>query len=174
VVARASLIADMHRYQPRPIRFHGLRSVDGWRLKRYSITYGLAPIDWPAFEPAMALVDDALPRPAVTDARPGVGFVIAHQGRTAFYCVLGWWDNENELPVRVFVRESQDEAQGRPARDGESFCVWDLQVIGFEREAYVATVLADGGSADGVRRYLGVALSRDAVDARSTAGAGTR
>jgi hypothetical protein len=161
----------MHPYEPRPIRFHGLRSVDGWRLKRYSIAYGADPIDWSAFEPAMTLADAALPRPAVTDARPGVGFVIAHQGRTALYCVLAWWDNENELPARVFVRGLADGAAWRAARGSESFCVWDLQVIGFEREAYVATVLAGGDAAERTRAYLGAAMSRDAADARPIAGA---
>jgi len=169
---RASLIAGMQPYEPRPIRFHGLRSVDGWRLKRYSITFGPGPIDWPAFEPAMALADAALPRPAVTESRPGVGFVIAHQGRTALYCVLGWWDNENELPVRIFVRALDDGAEWRAARGGESFCVWDLQVIAFEREAYVATLLATVAAGDPTRSYLGAMMSRDAADARPTAGAG--
>jgi hypothetical protein len=167
----ASLIADMHPYEPRPIRFHGLRSVDGWRLKRYSITFGAEPIDWPAFEPGITLADAALPRPAVTEARPGVGFLIAHQGRTALYCVLAWWDNENELPVRVFVRELEEGARWRAARGGESFCVWDLQVIAFEREAYVATMLAGGDTEERTRAYLGASMSRDAADARATAGA---
>jgi hypothetical protein len=164
----------MQRYEPRPIRFHGLRSVDGWRLKRYSITYGPGPIDWPAFEPAMALIDASLPQPAATAERAGVGFVIAHLGRTALYCVLGWWDNENELPVRVFVRDHEGWAGWRAAGGAESFCVWDLQVIGFEREAYVATVLAGGDAETATRGYLGAVLSRDSADAPLTgAGAGS-
>jgi hypothetical protein len=138
----------MQRYAPRAIRFHGVSETDGWRLKRYSIAYGHEPVDWSAFEPAIALANAALPRPAVTPERPGLGFVIAHRGRTALYCVLAWWDNENELPVRVFVRDRDGDAQWRPASGAESFCVWDLEVIGFERDAYVATVLA--GNADSV------------------------
>ncbi len=156
----------MHRYEQRPIRFHGLREVDGWRLKQYSITYGNAPIDWVAFEPAMAMVEALLPHPAVTAQRPGVGFLIAHQGRTALYTVLAWWDNENELPIRVFVRSLERGGEWRAARGAESFCVWDIQVIAFEREAYVATVLAGGADlAASTRAYLGVAVSRGSADA---------
>jgi len=162
----------MHRYEPRPIDFHGLRDVDGWRLKQYSIAYGPGPVDWPAFEPATALIDAALPRPAGTNERPGVGFVIAHQGRTALYCVLGWWDNENELPVRVFVRGLEDGAEWRPARGGESFCVWDLQVIAFERDAYVATLLAGGDVRTATRAYVEAVLSREPAGAALTAGVG--
>jgi hypothetical protein len=42
----------------------------------------------------------------------------------------------------VFIREPSD-AEWRAARDSESVCVWDLQVIAFERDSYVMTVLAD-------------------------------
>jgi hypothetical protein len=152
----------MHPYEPRPIRFHRLHDVDGWRLKLYSIAYGSAPIDWSAFEPALWLVDAELPRPPVTPARAGVGFVIAHQGRTALYCVLAWWDNENELPVRVFVRPIESNATWRPAQGPESVCVWDLQVIAFERDAYVATVLSnDHDAAVAPDEYLSAVLEQD-------------
>ena len=156
----------MRPYEPRPIRFHGLREVDGWRVKRYSIAYGAEPLDWAEFEPAIALADAALPRPAVTAARVGVGFLIAHRGRTASYCVVAWWDNENELPVRVCVRGLDRGSAWREARGSESFCVWDLQVIAFEREAYVATVLAGGTElAAATRAYLGAALAREPASA---------
>ena len=58
--------------------------------------------------------------------------------------VLAWWDRENELPVRVFVKP-KGEAEFRAARGSESFCVWDLRVIAAERGAYVNTVLAAHG-----------------------------
>jgi hypothetical protein len=152
----------MHAYEPRPIRFHGIRDVDGWRLKRYSIAFGGHPVDWPAFEAASTLAHAALPRPAVAAERVGVGFEIAHQGRTALYYVLGWWDNENELPLRIFVRALEGGAQWRAARGSESVCVWDLQVVAFERDTYVATVLAgdaDPGAAS--QAYLAAVLSRE-------------
>lgn len=84
----------------------------------------------------------SLPDPAQTPSRPGLGFCVLHAGRGANYAVLGWWDRENELPVRIFVRP-HDEPTWRPSRGGESFCVWDLQVVAFERDAYVQTLLAN-------------------------------
>lgn len=65
------------------------------------------------------------------------------------YLILCRWDRQNELPTHVFVA---DDTGWRPAADQESFCVWDLRVIWWEREAYVATVLAE--QADGVDQYL--------------------
>ena len=65
--------------------------------------------------------------------------------------MLAWWERENELPIRLAVRRGDEE--WRDSRADESICVWDLQVIGFERDAYVATVLADG-SGEGIEGYL--------------------
>lgn len=134
----------MHPYAPRPIVPDGVLAHDGWRLKRYRITAGDAPADRAAFDEGAAILLAALPSPACTEARAGLGFLILHRGRGADYAVLGWWDRENELPTRVAVREQKSDAAWRPARASESFCVWDLQVIGFERDAYVDTVLRDG------------------------------
>ena len=136
-------------FEPRPVQFLGIEEVRGYHLKCYSIEYGEVPFRPEEFEGGMILAACAVPKPTVTDGRPGVGFVIQHQGRTGHYLILCWWDNENELPPRVFVR-TDDE--WRPARESESFCVWDLEVMWREREAYVRTVL--GGKA--VSEYLNV------------------
>ena len=138
------------------VRAHGVRALGAWRLKSYSISYDGSPADWSQFELGIALACESLPQPAVTAERPGLGVVIAHAGRDALYVVLGWWDRENELPVRVFIayRDDGDALVWRGARDGESFCVWDLEVLWFEREAYVSTLLADWEQGAAEREYL--------------------
>jgi len=98
----------------------------------------------------MELLWDTLPDPAEAEGRPGVGWVILHLGRDVDYLVLGWWDRENELPVRIWVREGGNP--WRVARGPESFCVWDLEVMAHERDAYVRHVLRLGPS--GVDDYL--------------------
>lgn len=127
-------------FAERPIRFHGLREPGGYRLKLYSVVYGGGPPEMERFERGLALAFAELPRPAVVPGRPGAGFAILHQGSNANYVVLGWWDRENELPLRVFVRDGA----WRPARGAESICVWDLELLWHERCAYVETVLAKG------------------------------
>jgi hypothetical protein len=132
----------MRRFEPRPIAFLGVLEHGDWRVKLYSIALDAPLVDEARFAPVVDMALSALPQPAQADGRAGVGFFIFHQGRGADYAVLGWWDRENELPVRVFIR-TDEHPDWRPARDGESFCVWDLQLIAFERDAYVDTVLAD-------------------------------
>lgn len=164
----------MRPFAPRPIRFREVLAHEGWRLKRYTISAGgaasvagagadVAIPDWPEFADGRVLALAALPAPARTAERPGVGFLVEHRGAGADYLVMGWWDRENELPVRVLVREHAPGAAWRPAHASESFCVWDLQVIGFERDAYVASVLAPGAGPGAVDAYLARRLEMDVV-----------
>jgi hypothetical protein len=145
-------------FSPRPIRPLGLRTHADWRLKAYSITYGPAPLDLPLYEKGLTLALAALPMPAVTTSRPGVGFVIFHQGRGVHYLVLNWWDNENEFFNRVFVRPFGADQKWRAAGGGESACVWDLEVIWSERQAYVRHILGplNGPDVDG---YLAATMA---------------
>ncbi len=143
-------------FAPRPIEFLRIAEHAGWRIKLYSIVYDSRPFEEATFEGGLRLALDALPQPAVNRSRLGVGFCILHRGRGADYAVLGWWDRENELPFRVFVR-APEETEWRASRQSESFCVWDLQIITFEREAYVATILAS--PARSPAEYLSMVLS---------------
>ncbi len=131
-------------YSSRPTHFLDVETVGDYRLKVYSITHGSQTFQRHDFAEGWNQAMAELPTPAEAEGRPAVGFVILHQGKTGHYLILCWWDRENELPTRVFIR---DESGWRAARGGESFCVWDLKVMWREREAYVRTVLA-GKSVD--------------------------
>lgn len=147
----------MKPYAPRPIRFlRVLRHAD-WTVKLYSIVYGGHEPDESRFEAGLHAALGALPAPAAGPGRPGVAFAILHRGDSCDYVVLAWWARENELPIRVLVREA-GAATFRPARDSESVCVWDLEVIGFERDLYVRTVLADPPT--DVAEYMAGTLDR--------------
>ena len=141
----------MKPYAPRKITRLDDLSANGWALKRFSIVMRDSTPEPVRFEGARRLALASLPQPPQTPQRLGVGFLIEHQGDGVDYCILAWWDRENELPIRVFVREP--EGQWRPAQGSESVCVWDLEVIAAERAAYVATVLS-AGLLDPRSRYL--------------------
>ena len=148
----------MHPYKPRQIEPLGLTTTEGWRLKRYSVCAEGLQFDAGRFGAGIELATKALPQPAQTAERVGVGFLILHQGNGIDYTVLGWWDRENELPILVFVCDQPGTNRWRPARGSESVCVWDLQVIWSEREAYVATILGTTAP-DPVGTYLGKLFS---------------
>lgn len=163
----------MRPYEDRPISFEGIVDHARWRLKRYRIALDAAGLEGSGFDPGTTLALAALPSATAKAGRPGVGVLIEHRGRGADYVVLGWWDNENELPLRVFVRR-EEEVSWRPARGDESVCVWDLEVLWFERNAWVQTVLAPdaGGDPQAVDRYLERRFSRHPSSAARIANAG--
>lgn len=135
-------------FEQRDRSYRGVFEHGGHRLKEYAIRFGADALDRSSFEGGIARALRELPPPSLAEGRPGLGFLIVHRGCGADYVVLGWWDRENELPVRVVVR---DGGEWRAAGPNESFCVWDLDVIAHERDAYVETMLAGprGPGADG-------------------------
>jgi hypothetical protein len=148
----------MQPYAPRPIRFHGVRDLNGYRLKDYSIAARSGGVDWLDFARGFEVVLPDMPRPAVAAGRPGIGFRIAHRGAQESYAVLAWWERENELPIRIAVR--RDGEEWRRAKPDESICVWDIQVLAFERDAYVETLLSGEAGEDLGARYLAKHLAR--------------
>ena len=71
-----------------------------------------------------------------------------------------WWANENEVHARVPApRRSATPASWRPYTDAGMSCVWELEVIDFERRAWLEDVLKD----DDVEAYLARALEPVAV-----------
>ena len=130
-------------YAERKIQFLGLRELGSCTLKVYSVVYGEDELNQPKFDKGLELASSEIPPADASNGRLGVGFAILHQGQTGDYVVLSWWDRENELPTRVYLGEN---GLWRPANANESFCVWDLEVIWFEREAYLKSILCRTGA----------------------------
>lgn len=130
-------------YAERGIQFLGCRELYGCTLKIYSVLYGDGAFDLTRFESGLELASTEIVPGDASVGRPDLGFSILHQGLSGDYVVLSWWDRENELPTRIYVREG---GEWRPAQAGESFCIWDIQIIGFERDAYVKTILCPTGA----------------------------
>jgi len=138
-------------FEPRPVRAGAPIEHSGWRLKPYTITLPGETLDEGTYERGMRVALGALPAPAAAVRRPGVGFVIRHQGLDprggrVHYLVLCWWDNANELFVETFIHGADTGREWVNGQGRGSVCVWDLEVIGHEREAYVRHVLGAGGS----------------------------
>ena len=130
-------------YQPRSI---SLLERDG-RLKHYGIA-----------------LHDRVPRPALAAATRRVahevvpdgafGFTIAHDAASAGLAIVYWWANENEIHQRAFASPLDDPGALQPADGAGMACVWELEVIDFERRAWLDEVLKRGDA----RRYSERAL----------------
>jgi len=141
-------------FAPRPVDYLGVVTHERWRIKQYTIVHPESRFEIDRFAHPKRIALTMLPQPAKIPSRPGLAFTIAHQGRTADYFVMCWWDRDNELPMRIWV-SAPDRAEGAwsPARGSESVCVWDLAVLWFERQAFTRHMLGpDGPDPDA---YLG-------------------
>jgi hypothetical protein len=145
-------VAGPHR--TRPIRFLRTERVNDWRLKLYTIaTHGHAAR--PEFiEETLRRAPAIFPQPAHTDDRYGIGFVIVHDAATACIALYYWWQSFNELHQRVYVGPKADPAAMTQITNQTAGCVWELEVIDFERRAWLTDILANPTGPD-IERYLG-------------------
>ena len=131
-------------HEPRQITFLGREA----QTKHYGIaTHGPLP------PPALAQAVRAL-------AEPGTpGFTIAHEGRSAGLGLVYWWANDNEVHARFYASPLDDPGTLTPYQGAGITCVWELEVLDFERRAWLQDVLIGSD----IEAYLARALEPVAV-----------
>jgi hypothetical protein len=131
-------------YAPRHISFLGREG----RFKHYGIA-----VARPEPRPALA----AAVRRRVPEG--ATGFTIAHDARFAGLGLVYWWAHENEIHRAAYASPLADPAALEPLHGAGLACVWELEVIDFERRAWLEDVLIGGDE----EAYLGRALEAVAV-----------
>jgi hypothetical protein len=131
-------------YRSRSIRFIRNEQIGEWTMKVYGIGTH-APDARPEF--VAATLDAA--RTALPEGG-GAGFVIAHDATTAGLGLVYWWANENEIHGRFFLSPLDDASNTTPIDGTGLACVWELEILDFERRAWLEDVLKN----DDVGAYL--------------------
>jgi hypothetical protein len=130
-------------YRTRSVRFLELWEWFGWRIKVYGITtHGGMP------RPELLLASkararDRLPIPAVNKDHYGIGYMIVHEGAVGDYGFINWWYMEDIVQHHMYGASKGKSLEYRYP-EGAGYCVWELAVIWFERQAWVETVLKHG------------------------------
>lgn len=149
-------------YMTRSIRFLELMETAGWRIKVYGIRYHNDVPDDEVIGAVKQLASQQLPTPAITNERYGVGWIIAHQARDANWFLIDWWTSENVLMHQLYMSPlEQPDQLTHVSPTGLTACVWELRVVGFERQAWIDTVLANPDGPD-LCAYLACRLNEDA------------
>lgn len=131
-------------YAARTIRFLELWEDSGWRVKVYGIAYVEGAPSPALVETARGLARGCLPSPAMGAGRYGVGFMGVHEGRDGNLVFVDWWADGNELHHHVYTAPDRAPLEFVDVTGtGLAACVWDLAVIGFERNAWISSVLVD-------------------------------
>ena len=150
-------------YSPRMVKAFAPLDVCGRTLKTYGIFAELERRStFPAAEWLRGHAESVLREPP----QPGdhaLGFLILHYGMDGDYLLVSQWYDANML--KHWVRGPETDGEGNTAfvplaqRDLIA-CVWELEVIKFERDAWVRTVLARGQlDQDGRDAYLAATFS---------------
>lgn len=147
-------------YSHRHVRFARPLEIEGWRLKLYTIaTMGNEPRP-ELIDATLELAPSVFPQPPVSDDRHGIGFVIVHDAKTMAIALYYWWQAGNELHQRVFTAPIERPRALVQMENTAAGCVWELEVIDFERRAWIEDVLANPAGPD-LDRYLARTTNAD-------------
>lgn len=106
---------------------------DPHQIKLYAISADGQPIDLESFQTRLAVIKAERKQ----DWASLPAFAIFHRGATQHYLVLCWWANDNELFTSVSVLTPTGWVENPQQY---SFCVYDLEVMWFERELFIGTL----------------------------------
>jgi hypothetical protein len=104
--------------------------TDAEGIKVYAISSHGQPVDYSHYASQLQAMKRAR---SVAWARTPA-FAICHDGASARYLVLGWWGNDNEMFVAVAANDGSGWIEDMSRY---SFCLWDMEVMWHERNAFV-------------------------------------
>ena len=136
------MIKLTEKYKKRPIRFLGLYLFEDWTVKIYGISYRNESPAVAFIENATGIAKKFLPLPAIDDDRYGAAIVIAHEGREGNFLLLDYWTGENMLSQKLFFASPENFSEFKQIQDsGLIACVWEMQVLHFESNAWIEHIL---------------------------------
>lgn len=149
-------------YRPRLVRPFPAFAAAGRTMKLYGLFKEAARLqEFPSGSWITARVPPLLGEPHPADE--GVGFVMLHYGADGLYLLVSEWHGGDMLRHNVFGVEPDGHGRARfvGLDPGDlTICVWELEIMRFERDAWVRTVMAsDAPRADAVAAYLAEGLS---------------
>lgn len=148
------LVPDQQAFELRRTEFHGTVASPRITLKWYTMSATPDPVPTDvlasAQEASVGMVDPG-------GNEPATGFAILHLGEEADWLQICWW-RADILHARLFQRPpGSGDPFGEPSDDSVRACVWELEVIDFERRAWATHVLAGTDRAGTDRAGTGVA-----------------
>jgi hypothetical protein len=142
---------QLEPYVPRTIQFVELHDQQGWRLKVYSILYPDKILNPQLIETAKKTALGFLP----DSTEPGhysAGFISVHQGKSYDFVTVGYWTYSTELRHQSYMKASSGSSELEMITTELSSDVWDIRLLGLERDAWVSEVLT--ASTPSVEKYL--------------------
>lgn len=151
----ANNLADLNHldaFRPRRVLALPLAARNDWRLKRYAILADDRVFDENVAEAATTEAFRRLPKAGdIFDqsGNHGVGFQIIHFAQIAVVSPVFYWQWGSVLAHIDQLRAPWDNptvfSNGKPEVTG---CVWEMDIVSFEVQAWKETVLSDRAEPD--------------------------
>lgn len=137
-------------YRNRLCQCVGVHDTAAGKVKLYALSAPGRVVDEALLDAALDTAIEMLSQRRANERLPS--FVIAHFGIDANWINVCWWDRTDALHHAYFTVADRRVA----AAPSMVACVWELQVIEFERAAWVAANLDESFDPD---RYLEAQLA---------------
>lgn len=149
-------------YQPRFVASRAAVAVKGYRMKCYEMFYDAAREKEASIsrDAWCSLLGKCL-GPSDDKNEHKCGFAIVHHARDGTYLLASRWFGGNMLKHEAFMVE---DAPGKAALESLASsriiaCVWELEVIKFERDAWVRTAMAGLGKPESLDAYFAAQMA---------------
>lgn len=136
----------MKPYTPRRIDFVSVISVANWQFKVYTITvnqnFQSEDVLQQAIKNLAQWINAAAKYPLPNYK---VGCLIVHEGQGSIFSLVNWWVDENMLQNHVYRTTYNQPLKFEPfSAGGIQCCVWELEVMWYERNTWIKHVLRPG------------------------------
>lgn len=148
------------QYKPRKIEFYQTVKVNDWQIKVYTFTFRENFQAKEVLENAIAKLPEWLETTKTLDFETyQIGFLMVHEGRDGVWVILSWWTGENMLrSVTYCTSEAMPKEFVLTPKTGGMVCVWELELINFERKMWIEHILKKSEKPD-FAGYLNEKLS---------------
>lgn len=145
----------MDTYKTRHIQFKELIKVNNWTTKIYTISktnefknkiYYKNVIDklpeWLNMENSFNATNDK------------IAYLILHEGSEGLFSIINWWVGKNMLNTNIFFTNHEETNIFKMiSGDGLAPCIWELEIINYERISWIKNVLKKAPNPD-YKTYL--------------------
>lgn len=149
-------------YQPRKIEMRRVAPVKDWNIKVYTITFQEKFNSKTVLDNAIFKLPKWLEKAKLLGLETyKIAFLIVHEGRDGVWSLFNWWIGENMLQSVTFYTSFDDAEQFEETpKEGGMACIWELEVIDFERKMWIEHILKKTEKPD-FARYLEQKISGD-------------
>ena len=149
-------LSKLTPYAPRSTRFIGILAHGDWKIKCYGISCKAENVSDTHIAFAKENLEKWLSQSKITRlATYNLATLILHEGREGIFYIINWWIDENMLQQFVYLANYNSPSELQLVSDkGIITCVWEMEILWFERNAWVEQVLMQPENPAAYDNYL--------------------